>query len=237
MARAHNERLIETIERLGIKRGPLLEQALRHSSFVREAGEPGLESNERLEFLGDAVLDLVIATHLYRTHPKAAEGELTKIKAAVVSEASLAECGRALGLGRQLKLGRGEEEIGCRSRPSILAATLEAVIGAVYLRQGLRRTQQFVLHVLGPALEALQHHALRGDFKSALQERTQGLTKETPTYVVRAEDGPPHERTFVVEASFGGRVIGVGKGRSKRQAEQEAARQALANADSWVSDA
>jgi ribonuclease-3 len=234
MARARRQRLEHVVRTLGLRRGPLFEQAFRHSSYVREAGQPGLESNERLEFLGDAVLDLVIATHLYRTHPRAAEGELTKIKAAVVSETSLAERASALGLGDELMLGRGEEEIGCRSRPSILAAALEALIGAVYLRQGLRKTHQFVLAVLGPSLEALQHQALRGDYKSALQELTQELTKETPDYAVRAEQGPPHDRTFTVEARFRGRVIGVGTGRSKRQAEQDAARAALTDMNAWA---
>ncbi|MFQ6132073.1 MAG: ribonuclease III [Armatimonadota bacterium] len=226
--------LKEVLQELDIPWDDRLEQALRHSSFVREKGLPPEASNARMEFLGDAILGALIAEYLYQTRPAAAEGELTKTKAAVVSEGALAARARALGIGKLVKLGRGEDEGGCREQPSILAAALEAVIAAVYLSGGVEKARAFVTSVFLPALAAVQQQDHHGDFKSALQELTQELSRTLPRYHVREESGPPHNRTFVVEAIFRGNVIGVGEGRSKRSAEQAAAREALERADSWA---
>jgi len=226
--------LKELLAELDITWDDRLEQALQHTSFVRESYLPPEQSNARMEFLGDAILGGLVAEHLYLTRLHAPEGELTKIKAACVSEGALAARARALGLNKLIKLGKGEEDSGCRSKPSILAGALEAVIAAVYLSGGLEKARAFVVRLFLPTLAAVQQQAHRGDFKSALQELTQGLSRTLPQYEVRGESGPPHDRTFVVEAVFRGKVIGVGEGKSKRSAEQAAARQALENADSWA---
>lgn len=230
----HSQSLAELLEDLEIAWDDRLRQALQHSSFVRESGLPPEHSNARMEFLGDAILGALVAEHLYAMYPRATEGDLTKIKAAAVSESVLAAGARALGLDKLVKLGKGEEDSGCRDQPSILAATLEAVIAAIYLSAGVEKVRAFLVSILLPTLAAIQQQDYRGDFKSALQELTQELSRTLPHYQVRRECGPPHDRTFVVEAIFRGKVIGVGEGKSKRSAEQEAARQALEQADSWA---
>lgn len=223
--------LRQLLARLEIGDHELIDQAFRHSSYVREIGTLPTESNERLEFLGDAVLDLVVAERLYRTQQEKTEGQLTKIKAAVVNETALAEAAKELGIGDLLRLGRGEEETGCRDKPSILGAALEGLIGAIFIIHGFPKAREFVLAALGDLVNDAEEESFLGDFKSALQERTQQQTKVAPTYEVVEQTGPPHDRTFVVEALLDGRRIGIGQGKSKRRAEQRAAADALQRLD------
>jgi ribonuclease-3 len=203
----------------------LLLQAVTHSSWVQEHPEAGRDSNERLEFLGDAVVGLAVASYLYSRFPGAREGELSRLKAAVVGEGALAGAARRLGLGELLYLGRGEEQSGGASRPALLADVFEAVCAALYLDSGWQRARDFVIAQLAPAVE----RALRrgtGDYKSALQEVVQEHGGSV-SYRVVAEEGPDHARVFTVEVLVDGRVAGRGRGRSKKAAEQEAARVAL----------
>jgi len=207
------------------RRVHLLRQALTHRSAQHEMGLPG---NERLEFLGDAVLGLVVAGHLYREHPDLSEGDLTKVKAAAVSEAVLAKVARGLSLGRYLILSKGEEQSGGRQRPSILADTLEALFGAIYLDRGLTAARRVVLGLLMEHLRAIERNEHERDYKTLLQEQVQERHRTPPTYRLVHHSGPDHDRTFVVEVEVGSRTLGRGVGKSKKQAEQAAAREALA---------
>jgi ribonuclease-3 len=206
----------------------LLLTALTHSSYVKSQGAPVSASNERLEFLGDAVLGLVIAEYFFREYPDRAEGDLTRLKSVIVSEATLARCARERGLGELLVLDRGEEESGGRDRPSILADAFEAVIGAVFLDQGLPAAADFIFRWLQPALEENGEGLLEGNFKGVLQELTQNIGRETPRYVVTQASGPEHDKTFVVQVYFQGRLLGTGAGKTKKAAEQRAAEEAVA---------
>lgn len=206
------------------RRIAFLRQALTHRSAEHEFGLP---SNERLEFLGDAVLGLVIASHLYRSHPDLEEGDLTKLKAVVVSETVLAKVARQLDLGRYLVLAKGEEQSGGRSRPSILADTMEAIFAAIYLDRGLTAARETILRLLDAQLRAIERNEHERDYKTLLQERVQELHRTPPAYRVVHESGPDHDRTFVAEVRVGERVLGRGSGKSKKQAEQAAARAAL----------
>lgn len=203
--------------------GDLLRMALTHRSAVAE----GLadESFERLEFLGDAVLDLVVADLLYGTYPHLAEGEMAKTRAAVVGEPSLAEIAATIGIGDALILGVGEERTGGRHKPSILSDTLEAVIGAVYLEAGLERAAQLVRRFWEPRVAARVGYPGKFDYKSRLQE-VLALSGRVPDYASSAQ-GPDHAKKFTVEVSIDGSVVGSGRGSSKKRAEQEAARRAL----------
>ena len=193
-----------------------------HRSWCAE--HPGHPSNERLEFLGDAVLGLVVTDHVYRTHADLAEGELTEIRKTVVSSVALAAVAEGLGVGDHLLLGKGEELSGGRQKPSILADAMEAIIGAVYLARGLRGAAELVMQVLGPRLATAQ--ADGADHKSRLQELAAQLGSPPPRYLVEAS-GPDHARTFHVVAMLDGEARGSGEGRSKKQAEQAAARAAV----------
>ncbi|HHW13432.1 MAG TPA: ribonuclease III [Firmicutes bacterium] len=201
----------------------LLQQAFVHRSYTHERG--GEPDNERLEFLGDAVLGLVVCEELYRRHPDWREGELTRRKALLVSRRTMAGLAARLGLGPLLQLGRGEEETGGRQRPSVLGNALEALIGCLYLHGGYERAKRFILAVWEGELEALKGAA--ADPKSALQEKTQALWRQRPVYTVLREEGPDHAKRFVVRAALDGRVLGEGSGTTKKEAEQAAARQAL----------
>ncbi len=203
----------------------MLRQALTHKSAEQELG---LVSNERFEFLGDAVLDLVLTEHLYRSHPGLAEGELTKLKAIAVSEPVLAAVGRDLDLGRYLVLAKGEEQTGGRNRHSIVADAMEAIFAAVYLDRGYRTARDMILRLLGSWLDAIERREYEPDYKTLLQEKIQELHRTPPAYRVVAQSGPDHDRTFVAEVRIGRQVLGSGSGKSKKQAEQAAARQALA---------
>lgn len=203
----------------------LLELALTHRSRQRE-GEASY-SNERLEFLGDSVLGTAVAEHLYRRYPDWTEGELTKLKAAAVSEVTLAKAARAIELGTHLRLSQGEEMGGGRDRQSILSDALEAVFGAVYLDGGEAAARQVILRVMGSMLDEIERQEHEKDYKTILQELIQQQYKLTPEYHVVGESGPDHQKFFVMEVCFGGETLGTGSGRSKKQAEQVAAREAL----------
>jgi ribonuclease-3 len=205
----------------------LLRRALTHSSYLNENPEIGGLDNERLEFLGDAVLGFIIAEHLYHRCPEMREGELTNLRAALVKRETLALLAANLGLGDYLFLSRGEAERGGRQRPAILCAALEALIGATFLDSGPEAAKQVVLRLIEPQLERLTRGELALDAKSLLQQVSQGRWRITPSYRTMAESGPDHAKEFTVEAIIGGRVIGRGTGRTKQAAEQEAARAAL----------
>ena len=193
-----------------------------HRSWCAE--HAGHASNERLEFLGDAVLGLVVTDHVYATHPDLDEGALTDIRKTVVNSVALAEVAESLGLGEHLLLGRGEERSGGRSKPSILADALEAIIGATFLASGLDAASALVLRVLGTRLATAQADA--ADHKSRLQELSAQLFSHAPRYEAEAT-GPDHARQFHVTATIAGVPYGTGSGRSKKQAEQAAARAAV----------
>ncbi|MFF3401101.1 ribonuclease III [Streptomyces sp. NPDC002659] len=201
----------------------LLVRALTHRSYAYENG--GLPTNERLEFLGDSVLGLVVTDTLYRTHPDLPEGQLAKLRAAVVNSRALAEVGRGLELGLFIRLGRGEEGTGGRDKASILADTLEAVIGAVYLDQGLEAASELVHRLFDPLIEKSSNLGAGLDWKTSLQELTAAEGLGVPEYLV-TETGPDHEKTFTAAARVGGVSYGTGTGRSKKEAEQQAAESA-----------
>ncbi|MCF3175478.1 ribonuclease III [Streptomyces sioyaensis] len=210
--------------RLGYKlETALLVRALTHRSFAYENG--GLPTNERLEFLGDSVLGLVVTDTLYRIHPDLPEGQLAKLRAAVVNSRALAEVGRGLDLGAFIRLGRGEEGTGGRDKASILADTLEAVIGAVYLDQGLDAAGELVHRLFDPLIEKSSSLGAGLDWKTSLQELTATEGLGVPEYLV-TETGPDHEKTFTAAARVGGVSYGTGTGRSKKEAEQQAAESA-----------
>ena len=204
----------------------LLEQALRHGSYINELSKTPIASNETMEFLGDAVLGLVIAEKLYHDFPRFTEGEMTHVRAAIVRRDTLARLAQNLKLGDFLYLGKGEEASGGRSKPSNLASTLEAVIAAVFLDQGLPVARDFVLKLFDKELERTVSRGA-ADYKSQLQELIQARQQVTPTYHLVSATGPPHSRTFTVEARVDNKVLGSGMGTSKKLAEMEAARAAL----------
>jgi ribonuclease-3 len=198
----------------------LAERAVTHRSYAYENG--GLPTNERLEFLGDSVLGLVVTEELFRRHPDLPEGQLAKLRAAVVNSRALAAVGRSLGLGEFLRLGRGEEASGGRDKSSILADAVEALIGAVYLDKGTTRTREFVLKLFADLLDGSARLGAGLDWKTSLQELAAGQALGVPEYLV-TEAGPDHAKTFRATAVVGGRAVGEGEGRSKKEAEQRAA--------------
>ncbi|MCI8802884.1 MAG: ribonuclease III [Oscillibacter sp.] len=205
----------------------LLEEALCHSSYANEHRTAGLASNERLEFLGDSVLGFVSAEWLFAQHPDLPEGDLTRIRAALVCEQSLYEVARQLDLGRYLKLGRGEEAGGGRTRTSILADATEAVFAAVYLDGGIAAASALIHRCLLDAEREEEVEERRRDYKTALQERVQRQVDQVLTYRMVGEQGPDHAKTFSAEVLLNGSPIGSGTGHSKKEAEQSAARKAL----------
>lgn len=205
----------------------LLEHALTHKSKTAEDASGGVADNESLEFLGDAVLGLVTADLLYREFPEFSEGPKSKAKAALVSTTSLAELSRTLGLGEHLLLGRGEEKTGGRDKPALLADVFEAVIAAIYLDGGIEAAREFVERQLRPLLPGVRQATFGRDYKSTLQERLQAAGHALPHYRVAAESGPDHKKHFQIDVVVEGRVVASGEGRTKKDAEQEAARLAL----------
>jgi ribonuclease-3 len=202
--------------------------ALTHKSYVNEhRDEQGLKDNERLEFLGDAVIDLAVSHRLMERFPGAREGDLSKMRAAVVDEQGLSEMARALDLGALLRLGRGEELTGGRRKASLLADAMEAVVAAVYLAAGLGAVLSTIDRFLGDAFARAAAGTLDRDYKTQLQELAQSRHRASPRYRVVAEHGPDHSKTFEVETDLRGEVVGRGAGRSKKDAEQAAARHAL----------
>lgn len=202
----------------------LLKQALTHSSFTNEQRINKTQDYERLEFLGDAILELVSSDYLFHQYPQMPEGELTKRRASAVCEPSLALCARELELGRYLRLGKGEESTGGRERDSILADVMEAVIGAIYLDGGMEKARK---HIMQFILCDLEDKQLFFDSKSMLQEVIQGKLKKEFCYRLIEESGPEHDKTFAVEVSMEGECLGKGTGRTKKAAEQQAAYKAL----------
>ncbi|KYH32483.1 ribonuclease III [Neomoorella mulderi] len=202
-----------------------LNTALTHPTYAYEHQLP--RDNQRLEFLGDAVLGLVIATYLYREYPHLPEGDMTRMRAAIVCEASLAKVARQINLGELLLLGQGEENSGGRRRSSNLADALEAVIGSLYLAGGLKTAQDFILQIFTPALEILKDTGVI-DSKSALQEFIQQRGPDNVTYKILEEWGPDHAKHYKAGVFYRNRLLATGEGHSKKEAEQEAARAALA---------
>lgn len=203
------------------KDSSLLETALTHSSYANELSCP---SNERLEFLGDALLGCVVSVLLYEKYPSYTEGDLSKIRSRVVSGTNFAKYAEMLGLGEQIRLGKGEESTGGRERESNNADAFEALIGALYLDAGYEKTFEVVSRLFRDAIE---EDDFPRDSKTQLQEVSQSVFGKTPEYRVLSEEGPQHERTFTVEVRIPSDLTGTGKGRSKRQSEQSAARDAL----------
>lgn len=203
----------------------LLINALSHSSYANETKNPG-GSNERLEFLGDSVLSVVVSDYLYKHLHSVAEGDLTKLRASLVCEKSLHVFAQRIRLGEYILLGKGEENTGGRERPSILADAFEAVIAAVYLDGGIEAARKHILRFIPSDLVHGAKMAF-GDFKTVLQEVVQKNPEEKVEYVLIGEEGPDHNKRFVVEVMLNSQVIGKGKGRSKKDAEQLAAKEAL----------
>lgn len=227
MTSASVDASLETLmQSLGQRMDPvILRQAVTHRSYAYENG--GLPTNERLEFLGDSVLGIVVTERLFRDFPQEPEGQLAKMRAAVVNAQALAEVARELGLGRHLLLGKGEESTGGENKSSILADAMEAVIGAMYMSTDLETTRAFVERVFGPLIETSANLGAGLDWKTSLQERAAETESGVPEYRV-TDTGPDHAKEFTAEVIVGGRVLGTGRGRSKKFAEQEAAAEAYA---------
>jgi ribonuclease-3 len=212
----------------------LLRMALTHRSFLNEHPELDWDDNERLEYLGDAVLDLLLGEHLYLSFPEAREGELTALRAALVRRSTLARFAEELGIGEALFMGHGEIETGGRERAATLCGAFEAVVGALYLDQGIGGAAALVMPLVEAELSAAQVEVSDKDPKSRLQELSQGALGVTPRYRTVKAEGPDHAKMFTVEVSIAGVVCGVGLGSAKQIAAQEAAIAALANRDAWA---
>ena len=219
-------RLKELEKKIGytFREPALLKQALMHSSYTNEKHLPKYQCNERLEFLGDAVLELVSSEYLYLNLPHTPEGELTKTRASMVCEPSLALCARDIGLGDYLLLGKGEEATGGRHRDSVTSDAMEALIGAVYLDGGFTSAKEFIHRFV---LTDLEDKKLFYDSKTILQEMVQGMKAGSISYRLTGEEGPDHDKSFYVEVLIGDRAYGDGKGRTKKAAEQQAAYRAI----------
>lgn len=205
----------------------LLQRALTHRSYINENVNYPLEDNERLEFLGDAVLDFITGEYLYHHFPEMAEGRLTNLRSALVRTERLGQFATSLNLGQYLFLGRGEEESGGRERLAILCDAFEAVVGSIYLDQGMEASRDFIHRIIEPALEEILASDADKDAKSRLQELAQSFYRLTPTYRTVSEQGPDHAKEFTVEALIGEKSYGQGSGFSKQTAAQAAAEQAL----------
>jgi ribonuclease-3 len=217
----------ETALNLEFTNKALLQRALTHRSYLNENPDYPLEDNERLEFLGDAVLDFITGEYLYHRFPEMAEGRLTNLRSALVRTERLAHYAVQLNLGEFLFLGRGEEDSGGRKRPAILCDAFEALIGALYLDQGIEAVQKFVQKIIEPSLVEILASDADKDAKSQLQEIAQSHFQLTPTYRTIKEQGPDHAKEFTVEAVIGDKIYGVGEGFSKQSAAQAAAQRAL----------
>lgn len=223
--------LSELEDRLGVHFTNLdyLRTALVHRSYLNENPGFALPSNERMEFLGDAVLELIVSEHLYHTYPESPEGELTNFRSSLVNTVSLAEVSATLQAGEYLYLSRGEEGSGGRQNQYILANTFEALLGAIYLDKGFVEASTFVhRHLMGKLPEIIERQLYK-DAKSSLQELSQEEIAITPVYKVLSEEGPDHSKTFTVGVYAGSKHLSSGSGKSKQQAEQQAASNALAN--------
>ena len=217
----------ETSLGLNFRDKTLLQRALTHRSYINENSDFPLEDNERLEFLGDAVLDFITAEYLYHRFPEMSEGQLTSLRAALVRTETLASFASEIGLGEHIFLGRGEEEHGGRTRLAILCDCFEALIGALYLDHGLETAKAFVVEVIKTAIPRILEGETDKDAKSLLQELSQKYRKVTPTYRTVGERGPDHAKEFTVAAMIGRETYGLGVGHSKQVAAQTAAGAAL----------
>ncbi|WP_293685038.1 ribonuclease III [Phascolarctobacterium succinatutens] len=206
----------------------LLDMALTHTSYAHEAKQhPKPQHNERIEFLGDSVLSIIVSTYMYNNFPELAEGQLTKLRAHLVCEYSLFEYAKKIHLGDYLKLGKGEDFTGGRERPSILADAFESVLGAVYLDQGMEVARTYLLGLMQPEIDYICRHGIFNDYKTRLQEYLQRDGEVEITYRLLGSSGPEHNKVFTSEVIFEGKVIGKGQGHSKKDSEQHAAQQAL----------
>lgn len=205
----------------------ILSLALTHSSYANEHKLGKFEYNERLEFLGDAVLEFLISRYIFEKYPELPEGELTKLRASVVCEGSLAKKAVDIHLGDFLYLGKGEELTGGRTRESILADAFEAVIGAVVMDGGIENAEKYVMGLMTDVISSVRNSFMLMDYKTRLQEEIQKSSKEPVAYAIVKESGPDHGKLFEAEVSHGGSVLGCGKGKSKKEAEQAAAKNAL----------
>ena len=217
---------LETAIGYKFKNITLLQNALTHSSYANEHWHDALKSNERLEFLGDSILGMVVAEYLYRNFPDRPEGDLTRMRADMVCEQSLAKIAEALNLGSFLLLGNGEEQSGGRNRPSILADAVESVIAACFLDGGMTPAENFIRRFVLCNVPSMQMK--NRDYKTALQELVQQKKNQQLSYRLVGESGPDHDKEFAVEVSLNGKVVGHGMGSSKKRAEQDAARDAIA---------
>lgn len=205
----------------------LLLQALTHSSYTKEKNLPRVQCNERLEFLGDAFLDAIIGEELYKAFPRESEGFLTKLRAMIVCEEALVEIGNSLDIGTFIMLGKGEDKSGGRERHSIIADAVEALLGAIYLDGGYLKVRDFTIETFKGRLEEAKSGKLNRDYKSTLQEKKQKAGSVNIKYVTLSSDGPSHNKTFFVEVVIDGVPCGRGNGKSKKEAEQNAAKKAL----------
>ena len=221
----------ESLLGIEFKNQSLLVRALTHRSFLNENPDAAIADNERLEFLGDAVLDYVVGAYLYRRFPEMDEGELTMLRAALVRTQALASFAQKYDLGQALRLGFGEAESGGRERLPTLCAAFEAVVGAIYLDRGMEVVEVWVHDLIAPALEQILADASHKDARSEFQIWTQARFNQTPRYEVLTAEGPDHDKTFTVAAKVGDEVWGVGSGRSKQTAAQVAAGVALEKAE------
>lgn len=204
----------------------LLERALTHRSYLNENRDID-KNNERLEFLGDAVLELIVSKYLYENYPDRPEGDLTSFRSAIVRTESLADASRELEYGKYLRLAKGEEETGGRDKDYILANTFEAVLGAIFIDQGLEKCRDLVNRVLISKIDNIVENRLDIDSKTKIQEIAQAKFKSTPVYEVVEEKGPDHDKEFTVIVKIGNKVVGKGKGGSKQKAEEDAATEGL----------
>lgn len=214
---------LEKIFGIKIKNKSIFEKALTHSSFTRENEINSLENYERLEFLGDAVLKLCVSDILYKNFPEYSEGELTKIRSIIVSDNTLAKFAQKIGLASLIVLGKQEEKTGGRSRSSILACTFEAILGAYYLCNKYKELSTFLEKTFKPFIKDVDEHFEKFNAKAVLQEYTQSQNKKIPDYKIIEEIGPQHDKIFIVEVSYMNEVLALGRGKTKREAEQDAA--------------
>jgi len=201
--------------------------ALTHSSYSNEKKIEGLSSNERLEFLGDAVLNIVTSEYIYKNFPNLPEGEMTKTRASIVCEGSLMKCATKISLGRFLLLGKGEENTGGRTRTSILSDAFEALIGAIYLDAGLKEAGNFIFSAMKELFGDMNSSEVFVDYKTHFQEIIQKTSDQKISYQILDEKGPDHDKVFIAQLSAGSKIYGMGKGKSKKEAEQNAAKEAL----------
>lgn len=204
----------------------LLIQSLTHKSFIL-GNDDYSRCNERMEFLGDSVLELIISSFLYKEFPLYTEGQLSKLKAVVVSQSVLASCSKELGLGEYIRFGQGEAATGGKEKPSNLANALEALIAALYLDGGFFEAEKFVVHILKDKIFELDRDEMKRDYKTALQEYWQSISQKSPVYTVVSQSGPDHDKRFEIEVKLSGESYGRGIGRNKKEAEQRAAEKAL----------